>query len=119
MHESVRDSLENIRTSVRLIQQRFRGVQAPDDFLSDADGFLTLDAVAMRLQIIGENVKTLSELDSELLGRYSEIEWPKIMRLRDLISHHYDVLDHEIIFNVCKENIPELRRIIEVILENE
>ena len=35
------------------------------------------------------------------------------MRLRDIISHHYDVLDHEIIFNACKENIPELHRVIE------
>ena len=35
------------------------------------------------------------------------------MRLRGIISHHYDVLDHEIIFNACKENIPELHRVIE------
>ena len=67
----------------------------------------------------GENVKSLSALGAELLAKYSEIEWQKIMRLRDLISHHYDVLDHEIIFNLCKENIPKLQRVIEAMLKNE
>ena len=41
------------------------------------------------------------------------------MRLRDVISHHYDVLDHEIIFDACMGNLPELRRVIETIIENE
>ena len=29
------------------------------------------------------------------------------------------MLDHEIIFNLCKENIPKLQSVIEVMLENE
>ena len=70
----------------------------------------------MRLQIVGENVKNLASLDPELLQKYPEIEWDKIMRLRDIISHHYDVLDHEIIFNACKENLPELQKVIERML---
>ena len=116
MHESIRDSLENIRTSIRLIQCRFAGISSPDDFLAEADGLFTLDAIAMRLQIIGENVKSLSKLAPELLDEYSEIEWQNIMRLRDLISHHYDVLDHEIIFDICSENMPPLLRMIEEML---
>ena len=119
MNDSVRDSLENILTSIVLIQQRLKDIRTPDDLLSDADGLFTLDAVAMRLQIIGENVKSLSGLDPELLDRYPDIEWNKIMRLRDIISHHYDVLDHEIVFDACKENIPQLKRVIEIIIENE
>ena len=93
-------------------------MQTADQLLSDADGLLTLDAVAMRLQIIGENVKSLASLDPELLQKYPEVEWDKIMRMRDIISHHYDVLDHEIIFNACKESIPELQRVIELMVKN-
>lgn len=119
MNEAVRDSLENIRASLLLIQRRFVGIQTADQLLSDADDLLTLDAVAMRLQVVGENVKNLASLDPELLHRYPEIEWDKIMRLRDIISHHYDVLDHEIIFNACTENIPELQRVIELMAKDD
>ena len=31
---------------------------------------------------------------------YPEIEWQLIMRLRDIISHHYDIVDHEIIYDI-------------------
>ena len=41
------------------------------------------------------------------------------MRLRDVISHHYDALDHEIIFSVCKENIPVLHRVIELMAKSD
>ena len=118
MIDAFRDSLENIRASILLIQRRFIDMQTADQLLSDADGLLTLDAVAMRLQIIGENVKSLASLDPELLQKYPEVEWDKIMRMRDIISHHYDVLDHEIIFNACKESIPELQRVIELMVKN-
>ena len=73
----------------------------------------------MRLQIVGENVKNLASLDPELLQKYPEIEWDKIMRLRDIIPHNYDVLDHEIIFNACKENLPELQKVIELMLKSD
>ena len=119
MNDAVRDSLENIRVSTLLIQCRFTEIQTAAQLLSDADGLLTLDAVAMRLQIIGENVKSLASLDPELLQKYPEIEWNNVMRLRDIISHHYDVLDHEIIFNACKEKIPELQKVISQMLQKD
>ena len=119
MNAPVRDSLENILTSTDLIMQRLEDIRTPDDLLSDTDALFTLDAVAMRLQIIGENVKSLAGLDPELLEKYPEVEWNKIMRLRDIISHHYDVLDHEIIFDACMVNLPQLRRVIETIVEDE
>ena len=118
MNDAVRDCLENIRASLRLIQRRFIDIQTADQLLSETDDLLTLDAVAMRLQIVGENVKSLASLAPELLQRHPHIEWDKIMRLRDIISHHYDALDHEIIFSACKENIPDLQRVIDLMIKN-
>ncbi len=118
MRDTVRDSLENICASILLIQCRFVDIQTADQLLSDADGLLTLDSIAMRLQIIGENVKSLASLNPELLQKYPEIEWDKIMRMRDIISHHYDALDHEIIFSACKESIPELQSVIELMVKD-
>ncbi|MCW7502485.1 HepT-like ribonuclease domain-containing protein [Leptospira soteropolitanensis] len=34
-----------------------------------------------------------------------------------MISHHYEGLDHEIIYNICKNKIPELKLTIELILK--
>ena len=38
MNDPVKDSLENILTSIVLIQQRLKDIRTPDDLLSDADG---------------------------------------------------------------------------------
>ena len=65
MNDAVRDSLENIQASIILIQRRFSDIQTADQLLSDTDDLLTLDAVAMRLQIVGENVKSLASLAPE------------------------------------------------------
>ena len=62
MNDAVRDSLENIQASIILIQRRFIDIQTADQLLSDTDDLLTLDAVAMRLQIVGENEKSLASL---------------------------------------------------------
>jgi len=118
MLEEVRDCLENIQTSIRLIDQRFEAIDSPDDFLSEPDGLFALDAIAMRLQMIGENVKSLAKLSPDHLERFNDVEWQKIMRLRDLISHHYDALDHEIIFNICQIHIPALRLVVGKMLED-
>ena len=74
--------------SIELIENRFIKIDSADDFVSCEDGILILDAVSMRLQIIGELLKKIDKIDSYLFKKYSEIEWEKIMRLRDIISHH-------------------------------
>lgn len=45
--------------------------------------------------------------------------FPNIMKLRDIISHHYDHVDHEIIFDICKNNIPALKKAIQQILKDQ
>ncbi|MCF8143021.1 MAG: DUF86 domain-containing protein [Deltaproteobacteria bacterium] len=57
-----------------------------------------LDAISMRLQVIGESVKRIQKKGSSLLSRFAEIEWDKIARFRDLVSHHYDHVDHKIVY---------------------
>ncbi|MGK2864604.1 MAG: HepT-like ribonuclease domain-containing protein [Chitinophagaceae bacterium] len=32
----------------------------------------------------------------------------KIIKFRDFISHHYEKLDRDIIFEICRDDIPEL-----------
>ena len=51
-------------------------------------------------------------LDSIFLAPSSHIEWDKIARFRDFVSHHYDQVDHEIVYDICKVHIPELKRVL-------
>ena len=63
----------------------------------------------MRLQVVGESVIKIQKIKPSFLKRYSEIEWDKIARFRDFVSHHYSQVDHEIAFDICKVHIPQLK----------
>ena len=78
-----------------------------------------LDAVSMRLQVIGETVKKINKIEPLLFERYPDVEWSKIMRLRDIISHHYEMVDHEIIFDICENHLPRLKSTIQKIIRKE
>ncbi len=73
----------------------------------------------MRLQVVGELLKKIDKIDSTLFKKYSEIEWEKIMRLRDIISHHYEMIDHEIIYDICRNHIPRLKVTVQKIIDAE
>ena len=107
------DILHLIAESIQLIQERFAKIQVPDDFVLSPNGVTLLDAISMRLQVIGESVKKLQKGKNSLLQRYSEIEWEKISRFRDLVSHHYEHIDHEIVYDICAAHIPSLNDVVQ------
>ncbi|MCG6154071.1 DUF86 domain-containing protein [Leptospira bandrabouensis] len=109
MSEEINERIEFILESILLIENRFLKIKFPDDLISSNDGITILDSIAMRLQAIGDNIKSIYKLDNQFLQKFPDIEWEKIMKMRDIISHHYEGLDHEIIFNICKNKIPELK----------
>jgi len=111
------DVLDLIIESIGLVQSRFREIGDSDDFVSTSNGITLLDAIAMRLQVIGESVKRLQKKAPSLLDRYAGNEWGKIARFRDLVSHHYEHMDHEIVYDICRNHIPKLRDIIERLIK--
>ncbi len=117
MSEEICERFEFILESIVIIENRFLKIKFPDDLINSQDGITILDSIAMRLQAIGDNVKSIVKLDSKFLAKYPDTEWEKIMKMRDVISHHYEGIDHELIFNICKSKIPELKLTIELILK--
>jgi len=115
--EELLDILGMIRESIRLVQDRFNHIKTPDDFCTSSEGTTLLDAIAMRLQVIGESVKQIQKLDAAFLNAYREIQWDKIARFRDLVSHHYENVDHEIVYDICRNHIPQLSIAIGKMLE--
>jgi uncharacterized protein with HEPN domain len=119
LNNIISDNLQIILESIILIEERFSKVDAPEKFVISHDGLLLLDAVSMRLQVIGELTKKIYKIKPSLLKGYSEIDWDKIIKLREIISHHYEMVDHEIIFDICKNHIPILKSTIQKIIEKE
>ncbi|MDY0219801.1 MAG: DUF86 domain-containing protein [Desulfobacterium sp.] len=110
--EILLENLNLISEAIDVITKRFSGINAPDDLVSSEYGVLILDSVAMTLQVIGELLKKVHKGNPTLLENYPKINWRNIMRFRDIISHHYEKVDHEIIFDICQNNLPELKKTI-------
>ncbi len=114
--ELVDDIFKNILWAIDQIQKRFQSIKSSDDFLRDDAGLEKLDSICMQLINIGEALKQVDKLtDQQLLKKYGEIEWNKIMGMRDIITHHYFDIDSEVVFTVCSEHLPEFRKVIEKI----
>ncbi len=108
--------IESVLDSVSVIIERSKKLERPQDFHSH-DGMVLFDSIVLRLQVIGEQVKKLKLLFPEILKENTEIEWKKIMGLRDHISHDYESLNDYIIFDICKNYIPALQKSLEQIIE--
>ncbi|MBE2226196.1 MAG: DUF86 domain-containing protein [Ignavibacteria bacterium] len=106
-----------IHESVLLILDRFKDVNEPDDFMTTPYGVMKLDSIAMRLQSIGEPIIKIDKYRPELLGKYNDVDWNDIIKFRDFISHHYDLINPEIIYNACKVKLPALKTTIEKIIK--
>ena len=108
---------EFILESVSLIQTWFSDIKTPDDYLKSSTGRSHLDATLMRLQSIGETLKKIDNEHPHILKQHSQVNWHEIIRLREIISHHYEQVSNEIIFNICRYDIPDLMAEVEKVIE--
>ena len=108
--------LDFIIDSIEQIKYEFKGIKSSDDFLRDREGIMKLDAISMRLQAIGETIKTIHKQEEDFLKEFAPQEyWDMIIRMRDVISHHYINIDAEIVFEVCQEELEQLEDTIKKI----
>lgn len=74
-----------------------------DEFIADLN---RTRAFVRSIEIIGEATKNLS---TDLKLKYNHVEWKKIAGTRDRLIHGYFDVDYELIFDVVKNKIPDLR----------
>ena len=65
------------------------------------------------IEIMGEAVK---RLPVDLREANSDVPWKEIVGTRDHLSHGYDDLDYQILWDAVQTDIPSLLETIEVIL---
>ena len=71
-------------------------------FLADA---ILMRAAERLLEIIGEAANSLSETTT---GRFPEIGWRDLARLRILLAHHYQRVDPEQVWTIAIGDVPAL-----------
>ena len=94
--------IEDILNSIKSIEDYTKNYTY-DNF---AKNKLVVDGVVRNLEIIGEAVK---EIPAETKKRYKEIDWKKVIGLRDVITHRYFGVDVDIIWDIVKNKIPNLK----------
>ncbi len=107
---STNELLNFIDESIVIILERFIPIEKVDDFLDDSAGLEKLDSIILRIQTVGEALKNIDKHNKGFLENVaSKSYWSNIIKLRELISHHYIDLDAEVIFDICNEKLEELQ----------
>ena len=81
-----------------------------EDFTNDSK---TIDAVIRNFEIIGE---AANRLPNEFKELHNNIEWYKIIGLRNRIFHEYMGVDTSIIWNISKDFLPPFHNDINLLL---
>jgi uncharacterized protein with HEPN domain len=102
----ISDALEAILYALEIIQARYEVILKSEPFLLTNENLTLFDAIAMRLQVIGEKVKKI-EQHAPGFWEGNGIDPKPIIRFRDFISHHYENVEFEIILDVCKNYLPD------------
>lgn len=103
MPQSDQETVQSILTEINNLGKIMKGKTK-----QDLEFDLTLErAVTMTLGLIGEKTNKVS---AHLRTENPEIEWRKIIALRNRIVHSYDDLDFDIIYEIIKDKIPILKK---------
>lgn len=111
------DKLLDILETIEIVQKRTETVLSPDDFIKDDEANLRFDAVLMRLQTIGEMLKSVEKSDGKFFAKFLDSDIAGAIKLRDIISHHYADINPAIVFDVCKNHLEPLKHKIELMLK--
>jgi uncharacterized protein with HEPN domain len=102
----LRHMLTHAREAVEMSQHRQRA-----DL--ETDRMLELSLVRL-LEIVGEAASRVSRQTQE---RFASLPWPDIVGLRNRLIHGYDQVDHDILWDIIREDLPPLIAELERVLE--
>ena len=73
------------------------------------------DAVIRNLEVIGEATKALSD---EIRRRHGKIPWDGMAGMRDVLIHQYMGVDLDIVWDVSRNKLKDLRPQIQSLLQS-
>jgi len=111
--ERALDYLEHILAALERIQQYTAG-KSDAAFLTD---MLVQDAVLRNLTILGEAAHRILVEASDFVAAHPEIPLAEIYATRNRITHGYEEVDLDIVWNLVQYDVPELLRKIAAALK--
>ncbi len=103
--------LFDITDSIEIIENHLLRISSLTEYTNDLK---TIDAVERRSSIIGEALNKAVKLNTQL-----EItNKSKIIGLRHILIHNYDVLDDATIWTITQKDLPVLKNEVELLLKN-
>ena len=103
MDELNKDRIETILKFITNVEKDLDGVSLEEYQQSD----LLVRATCFSLVQIGEQ---MNRLETKIGKEYPDIPWSEAVKLRNLIVHVYSHVKSEIIYNVIKNDLPELKK---------
>jgi len=104
----LRDMLDYAREAAAMVQGRRR---------QDLDANRMLNLALVRLvEVVGE---AAANVPGEIRSKYSEIEWPEIIGLRNRLIHRYSQVDFDVLWGILADDLPPLIRALERIIPQE
>ena len=110
MNHSISKFLFDIIDSIEVIEKYLESVTELSSYRKDIK---TIDAVERRLAIIGEALWKASKIESQIA--VSNIK--KIISLRHILVHDYDLIEDETIWIICQKHLPVLKSEIKKIID--
>lgn len=83
-----------------------------EDFVKNS---LVVSATLKQLEIIGEASKHVSD---DIKEKYNEIDWKALRDFRNVLVHDYFGIDYTIVWDVIRQDLPDLKIQINNIINN-
>ncbi|MBP6022940.1 HepT-like ribonuclease domain-containing protein [Ferruginibacter sp.] len=102
------------------LQHILDAIEEIQKYLTSADFEIFLKNSMMRfacikqMEIIGE---ASNHLSAELKSKFSDVEWSQIVGMRNVFAHEYFGIDSSLVWEIIKNDIPELKGKIQHILK--
>ena len=104
---------------MELLIEMGKDIRCADDFISNMSGMILFRACGMSLQYITESLVKIRNLcGRSFFDGYKGIPWEAVFGMRNFLSHEYDEVDTEGIFNTIKNNIPDLYKTVLLIVKD-
>lgn len=103
--------LKHILECINLIEEYSKSL-SKEDFRGNVE---LQDAIIRRLEIIGEAARNLPD---EFKADYSDTQWRQIIAARNILAHFYFGIDLNTIWNIVENDLPQLKKQVELMLED-
>lgn len=115
----VEDQLHQILDAIQKLELWNADLTDVNELVSSPEGMKTLAADCMLIEAIGEGVKRIDERTHQLLlPSRPEIPWKAVKGMRDHIAHGYFDINTDFVWDVIKNDLPELRVAIEYFIDH-